>query len=103
MEQPGSFRPWVDLVVGRFRQFFEWVVSVNFWCWVGPDSSSGGAAASRAEGRRFKNPPRQTKGVKNGTSGYLALSSALLSKHWLSSHSLLTLPTLHTQNKTKKK
>ena len=43
----------------------------------GPDSSSGRASASRAEGRRFKTRPRHTKGVKNGTSGYLAWRSAL--------------------------
>ena len=43
----------------------------------GPDSSSGRASASGAGGRRFETRPRHTKGVKNGTSGYLAWSSAL--------------------------
>ena len=44
---------------------------------TGPDSSSGRASASGAGGRRFETRPRHTKGVKNGTSGYLALRSAL--------------------------
>ena len=44
---------------------------------TGPDSSSGRASASGAGGRRFVIRPRHTKGVKNGTSGYLAWRSAL--------------------------
>ena len=39
---------------------------------TGPDSSSGRASASGAGVRRFKTRPRHTKGVNNGTSGYLA-------------------------------
>ena len=42
-----------------------------------PDSSSGRASASGAGGRRFETRPRHTKGVKNGTSGYLAWRSVL--------------------------
>ena len=42
-----------------------------------PDSSSGRASASGAGGRRFETRPRHTKGIKNGTSGYLAWRSAL--------------------------
>ena len=45
--------------------------------YTGPDSSSGRASASGAGGRRFETWPRHTKGVKNGTSGYLAWRSAL--------------------------
>ena len=44
---------------------------------TGPDSSSGRASASGAGGRRFETRPRHTKGVKNGTSGYIAWRSAL--------------------------
>ena len=39
---------------------------------TGPDSSKGRASASGAGGLKFKIRPRHTKGVKNGTSGYLA-------------------------------
>ena len=62
---------------------------------TGPDSANGRASASGAGGRGFDSGPGHTKGVKNGTSGYLAWRSALLGKHWLFSHSLLTLLTLH--------
>ena len=48
--------------------------------------------ASGAGGRRFETRPCHTKGVKNGTSGYLAWRSAL--QHYKAStgfsHSLLT-------------
>ena len=37
----------------------------------------GRASASGAGGRGFDPGPRHTKGVKNGTSGYLAWRSAL--------------------------
>ena len=59
------------------------------------DSANGRASASGAGGRGFDPGPRHTKCVKNGTSGYLAWRSALKGKHWLFSHSLLTLLTLH--------
>ena len=39
---------------------------------TGPDSSSDRASTSGAGGRRFETQPRHTKGVKNGSSGYLA-------------------------------
>ena len=42
-----------------------------------PDSANGRASASGAGGRGFDPGPRHTKGVKNGTSGYLAWRSAL--------------------------
>ena len=67
--------------------------------YTGPDGAKGRASASGAGGREFESRPRHTKGVKNGTSGYLAWRSALLGKHWLSSHSLLTLLTLHKNKK----
>ena len=38
---------------------------------------SGRASASGSGGRGFEPRPRHTKGVKNGTSGYLAWCSAL--------------------------
>ena len=38
---------------------------------------SGRASASGSGGRGFDPRPRHTKGVKNGTSGYLAWCSAL--------------------------
>ena len=38
---------------------------------------SGRASASKSGGRGFDPRPRHTKGVKNGTSGYLAWCSAL--------------------------
>ena len=38
---------------------------------------SGRASASESGGRGFESRPRHTKGVKNGTSGYLACCSAL--------------------------
>ena len=44
---------------------------------TGPDSLSGRASASGAGGRRFKTRPGHTKGIKNGTSSYLAWRSAL--------------------------
>ena len=44
---------------------------------VGADSTNGRASASGAGGRGFDPGPRHTKGVKNGTSGYLAWRSAL--------------------------
>ena len=44
---------------------------------TGPDSANGRASASGAGGRGFDPGPRHTKGVKNGTSGYLAWRSAL--------------------------
>ena len=44
---------------------------------TGPDSSSGRAYASVAVGRGFETRPRHTKGITNGTSGYLAWRSAL--------------------------
>ena len=62
---------------------------------TGPDSANGRASASGAGGRGFNPGPHHTKGVKNGTSGYLTWRSALKGKHWLFSHSLLTLLTLH--------
>ena len=42
-----------------------------------PDSANGRASASGAGGRGFDPGPRHTKGLKNGTSGYLAWRSAL--------------------------
>ena len=42
-----------------------------------PDSSSGRAPALRAGGHGFETLPCHTKGVKTGTSGYLAWCSAL--------------------------
>ena len=42
-----------------------------------PDSANGRASSLGAGGRRFDPGPRHTKGVKNGTSGYLAWGSAL--------------------------
>ena len=44
---------------------------------TGPGSSSGRASASGSGGRGFDTRPRHTKGVKNGTSGYLLWCSAL--------------------------
>ena len=44
---------------------------------TGPDSANGRASASGAGGPGFDLGPRHTKGVKNGTSGYLAWRSAL--------------------------
>ena len=44
---------------------------------TGPDSTNGRASASGARGRGFVSRPRHTKGVENGTSGYLAWRSAL--------------------------
>ena len=44
---------------------------------AGPDSANGRASASGAGGRGFYTWPRHTKGVKNGTSGYLTWRSAL--------------------------
>ena len=44
---------------------------------TGPDTANGRASASGAGGRGFDPGPRHTKGVKNGTSGYLAWRSAL--------------------------
>ena len=44
---------------------------------TGPDSANGRASALGAGGRGFDPGPRHTKGVKNGTSGYLAWRSAL--------------------------
>ena len=41
------------------------------------DSANGRASASGAGGRGFKSRSPHTKGVKNGTSGYLAWRSAL--------------------------
>ena len=38
---------------------------------------SGRASASGSGGRGFESRPRHTKGVKNGTSGYLAWCSVL--------------------------
>ena len=43
----------------------------------GPDSANGRASASGAGGRGFDPLPRHTKGVKIGTSGYLAWRSVL--------------------------
>ena len=43
----------------------------------GPDSANGRASASGAGGRGFDPGPRHTKGVKYGTSGYLAWRSAI--------------------------
>ena len=45
---------------------------VNRSCWL-----SGRASASKSGGRGFESQPRDTKGVKNGTSGYFAWCSAL--------------------------
>ena len=42
-----------------------------------PDSANGRASASGAGGCGFDPGPRHTKGVKNGTSGYIAWRSAL--------------------------
>ena len=42
----------------------------------GPDSANGRASPSGAGGG-FESRPRHTKGVKNGTSSYLAWRSAL--------------------------
>ena len=42
-----------------------------------PDSANGRAFASGAGGRGFDPGPGHTKGVKNGTSGYLAWRLAL--------------------------
>ena len=44
---------------------------------IGPDSSNGRASALGAGGREFDPGLRHTKGVNNGTSGYLACCSAL--------------------------
>ena len=44
---------------------------------IGLDSANGRASASGAGGHGFDPGPRHTKGVKNGTSGYLAWRSAL--------------------------
>ena len=66
---------------------------------TGPDSSSGRASASGAGGCRFETRPPHTKGVKNGISGYLALRSALKSKHWLLSLTTNTTNIAHTQKK----
>ena len=43
----------------------------------GPNSANGRVSASGTGGCGFDTWPRHTKGVKNGTSGYLALRSAL--------------------------
>ena len=43
----------------------------------GPDSANGRASASGVGGRGFDPGPCHTKGVKNGTSGYLVWRSAL--------------------------
>ena len=45
--------------------------------YTGPDSANGRASASGAGGLGFEFRSRHTKGVKNGTSGYLARRSAL--------------------------
>ena len=55
----------------------DWFPHLLYLTITGPDSSSGRASASGAGGRRFETRPRHTKGVKNGTSGYLAWRSAL--------------------------
>ena len=68
---------------------------------TGPDSSSGRASASGAGGRRFETRPRHTKGVKNGTTGYLAWRAQHYKASTGFSHSLLTQLTL--QKKKKKK
>ena len=44
---------------------------------TGPDSANGRVSASGVGGRGFDPGPRHTKGIKNGTSGYLAWRSAL--------------------------
>ena len=44
---------------------------------TGPNIANGRASASGAGGRGFDTRPRHTKGIKNGTSGYLAWHSAL--------------------------
>ena len=44
---------------------------------TGPDSANGRASASGAGGCGFDPGPCHTKGIKNGTSGYLAWRSAL--------------------------
>ena len=44
---------------------------------TGPDSANGRAFALGAGGCGFDPGPCHTKGVKNGTSGYLAWRSAL--------------------------
>ena len=44
---------------------------------TGLDSANGRASASGMGGCGFDTWPRHTKGVKNGTSGYLAWRSAL--------------------------
>ena len=49
----------------------------------GPNSSSGRVSASEAGGHRFYTQLCYTKGVTNGTSGYLTLRPALKGKHWL--------------------
>ena len=46
-----------------------------------PNSSNGSESASGAGGRRLEPQQLQMKGVKNGTSGYLAWFSALEGKH----------------------
>ena len=59
------------------RKFWFCACHYVIFAVTGPDSSSGRASASGAGGRGFETRPRHTKGVKNGTSGYLAWRSAL--------------------------
>ena len=54
-----------DIVTGLFNRL------------TSPDSVNGRASALGAGGRGFDTWPRHTKGVKNGTSAYLAWRSAL--------------------------
>ena len=70
---------------------------------TGPDSANGRASASGAGGHGFDPGPRHTKGVKNGTSGYLAWRSPLsIIKQALAFLSLTTNTTNIAQKLTQK-
>ena len=69
----------------HLEKIFNGFYHIKAWCshlghvtkTTGPGSSSGRVSALGSGGRGFNTWPRHTKGVKNGTSGYLAWCSAL--------------------------
>ena len=74
-----------DICIGmNARGVLQFRYRIHFYClavkagfYSDALESSGRASASGAGGRRFETRPCHTKGVKNGTSGYLAWCSAL--------------------------
>ena len=76
-------------------QSFGSVHDLYTYCYINRSQwLRGRASASGAGGRGFKSRPRHTKGVKNGTSGYLAWCSLTFVRRREASACLIMLSTV---------